>query len=294
MSIIKKVSLLSLSFICTLTIFSLARPALAQDQTSASPAPAQAANEAPKDEVSKSTNVIQNLLQNQNGESKVAAIRYVPATPQNIVRVMWALGAYDMNDIDAINNYIHRTECDLYDKYYNDEFEWRKIQVATLSYLKKYAPSFSNYIEIIQPVQIGRYDFDLQGFSIRDESELENMTALQISDSQTAGTYCGFSTNDRRFATAAVVRLKNPINIDFIRVPHSLAKEYIKFLEDKQGQLKADKVVYFRYRIRIDRFTKYEALQNIGDALIFTGKVLQIDVYADQEMFLPLFSQKFD
>ncbi len=296
MSVTKKVGLLSPYFIFALAIIFFAQAVFAQDGLETSPKPPESS---PKAEVSKSTEVLQNILQKQTGEEeakdkKLAVVRYVPATPQNIVRLMWALGAYNLNDTAAVNNYIHRTECYLYEKYYNDEFEWRKVQVATISYLKKYAEGFSNYIEIIQPVQIGRYDFDLQGFSIRNENELYNMTAIQISDSKGVYTNCNFPAEAPRFTTAAIVKLKNPINIDFIRVPHALAKEYIRFLEEKHGRLIANKEVFFRYRIRIDRFSNYESLRNLGDALVFSGKVMQIDVYADQEMFLPLFSQKFD
>ncbi|MDD3021389.1 MAG: DUF4852 domain-containing protein [Alphaproteobacteria bacterium] len=296
MFVIKKVGLLSPCLIFALAMLFFVQAVFAQNKPETS---SQSPDTTPKAEVSKSTEVLQNILQKQTGEEKakdkkLTVVRYVPATPQNIVRLMWALGAYDLNDSSAVSNYIHRIECALYDKYYNDEFEWRKVQLATVSYLKKYAEGFSNYIEIIQPVQIGRYDFDLQGFSIRNENELYNMTAIQISDSRGGYTTCNFPAEEPRFATVAIVKLKNPLNIDFIRVPHALAKEYIRFLEERHGHLVEDKEVYLRYRLRIDRFLQVESLPNIGDSLVFSGKVMQIDVYADQEMFLPLFSQKFD
>ncbi|MBE2192139.1 MAG: DUF4852 domain-containing protein [Alphaproteobacteria bacterium] len=250
-----------------------------------------------KTSIKKSSEVLHEIIQsNKENDKGAVPIRYVPANYENVMRMMWMLGAYQVSDTDAIDNYIRVSECDLYKKYYYDEFEWRKIQLATISYLQKYAYSFSNYVEIIQPVQIGRYDFDLQGFALKD-SELFNMAAIQITDNKVLSQEScklGKSYNDPRFTPTAIVKLKSPINLDFIRVPHDLAKEYIRFLEDKDGQLSEKKEVFFRYRIRIDRFMQVEQMQSIGSALIFSGQILQIDIYADREMFLPLFSQQYE
>lgn len=222
-------------------------------------------------------------------------IRYVPATRENIVRLLYFFNVVDLNDIESIDAYIRASECNLYTKYYFDEFEWRKIEMATIDYLRKYASSFSNYVEIIQPVDIGRYDFDLNGFTLDNNGELLNMKSLQISDAREMQNECGLSIEkDARFSGTAVVNLRNPINIDFIRVNHQLAKEYLQFFQDRYGSLNGNKQVYFRYRIRIDRYVKFDPDSSAGPALIFEGKVLQIDIFADQEMFLPLFSQSYE
>jgi len=99
---------------------------------------------------------------------------------------------------------------------------------------------------------------------------------------------------DARFQGTAVVTLKNPINIDFIRVPHTLAKEYLQFFEDRYGTLDGTKNVYFKYRIRIDRYSRFDPGSTAGPANIFEGKILNIDIYADQEMFLLLYQQAYE
>ncbi|MDY0028448.1 MAG: DUF4852 domain-containing protein [Pseudobdellovibrionaceae bacterium] len=226
---------------------------------------------------------------------KKETVRYVPATKENIVRLLYFFNIVELNDLSSIDAYIRSSECNLYAKYYFDEFEWRKIEMATIDYLKKYSSSFSNYVEIIQPVQIGRYDFDLNGFTLENNGELLNMKSIQISDAREMQNECGLNPEkDGRFSGTAVVNLRNPINIDFIRVNHQLAKEYLQFFEDRYGSLNGEKQVFFRYRIRLDRFLRYDPYSNAGQALIFEGKVLQIDIFADQEMFLPLFSQTYE
>lgn len=231
-------------------------------------------------------------------EEEDDVIRYVPSTHQNIIRLMWMLQAYDLKNPDDITNYLRIAECNLYKKYYGDEFEWHKIQKATASYLQKYASNFSNYVEVVQPVTIGRYDFDLQGFNIVDTPELINMTAMQISDDQDfGGKECALpKINSGRYSSSAIVKFKTPINMNFIRVPNDVAQEYLRLVSNEKKDVSRDqtKTVYFRYRVAIDRFSNFEALQNIGDVLIFSGRLIQVDVFADQDLFLPLFSQTYE
>lgn len=239
------------------------------------------------------------LLQSGNAalaQENAMNAKYAQATHASIIKLMWGFHAYDYSDLDAVDNYVRVTECGLYQKYYNDEFEWRKIQQATVSYLQKYSDSVTNYYEIVQPVTIGRYDFDLQGFPITDTPELFNMTAMQITDGQDyGGKECGLPrVTDGKFSPIAIIKFKTPINLDFIRVPKALAEEFVKFSGGFEGKGESGKQVYFRFRIRIDRFSNFASIASVGNVLIFSGKLIQLDVFADQQMFLPLYSQSYE
>lgn len=222
-------------------------------------------------------------------------ISFVTTSYSNVIKLMWKMGVFKVDNKSDIESYIKISECNLYLKYFKDDFEWRKIQTATKSYLEKYSPEFSNFFEIVQPLKIDRYDFDLKGFTLDPPNELVSVSALQMYSMQGAPTTeCGnISIGDPKYTGSAILRLKSPINIGYIRIAPELAKEYLHYVEDNQGHLER-KIAYIRYRVRIDRYMATESVQSIGVAQVFSGKVLEVNIFADREMFLPLFSQSYE
>lgn len=223
-------------------------------------------------------------------------LRYVPSSHENILRLIWLLKGFQYDDVNAINAYIKVSECSLYLKYYNDDFEWRKIQKATLDYLTKYSKSFSNYLEITQPIQVDRYDFDLRGFTLRNPQELTNVAAIQLLQTKYGITKCeGVNVDIEKYTGTSILKLKNTINIGYIRASDKVAKAYLQYVQDNSGALNQEKkIMYVRYRVRVDRYIGPETLPSIGRAQMFSGKVLQLDVFADQQLLLPIFSQKYE
>lgn len=223
-------------------------------------------------------------------------LRYVPSSHENILRLIWLLKGFQYEDVNAINAYIKVSECSLYLKYFNDDFEWRKIQKATLDYLTKYSKSFSNYLEITQPIQVDRYDFDLRGFTLRNPQELTNVAAIQLLQTKYGITKCeGVNVDVEKYTGTAILKLKNTINISYIRASDKVAKAYLQFVQENSGSLNQEKkIMYVRYRVRVDRYIGPETLPSIGRAQMFSGKVLQLDVFADQQLLLPIFSQKYE
>ncbi|HNQ91786.1 MAG TPA: DUF4852 domain-containing protein [Alphaproteobacteria bacterium] len=221
-------------------------------------------------------------------------IHYVETSYSNINKLLWLLGVYKTDNKEDVESYIKISECNLYLKYYRDDFEWRKVLLASQSYLEKYSPGFSNYFEIVQPLRIDRYDFDLKGFMLDPPGELANVGALQMYGmSGGSNTECGnIAVGSAKYTGSAVLKLKSPINISYIRIDPELAKEYLRYIEGKQGDLN-DKPAYIRYRVRVDRYITTQNIDRVGRSHIFSGKVLQVDIFADREMFLPLFSQNF-
>ena len=89
-----------------------------------------------------------------------------------------------------------------------------------------------------------------------------------------------------------MLSVSSPLNLSFIRVPLNLAQQYIKW-RAKQGIAKSDnRQAYIRYRIRIDGYEGIKNYQGLN-AFNFRGKLMRLDVFADDEMMLPLYNQVF-
>ena len=122
-----------------------------------------------------SADILQPVVQ-EVGES------YVTMTYPNLFRLAWAFDVYKSDDNAALDTYLKISECNLYKKYYKNEFEWEKIRLATKAYLDKYGKKRDIYFEYVQPLELGRYDEEIQGFPLEKAPDYISLKVLQIAD----------------------------------------------------------------------------------------------------------------
>lgn len=218
---------------------------------------------------------------------------YTQITYDNLYRLAWSYGAYGPDDIDALNIYLMVTECNLYKKFFANEFEWEKIRIATRDYLKNNKTKVPRYYEYVQPIFLGRYDYSLQGFPIIDAESFKGQKNFQFASFRGGSTLCGvFSFDFARYPSTGVLTVDSPMNFSFVRVPLKLAQKYVEW-RAKQGLGDADnRQAYIRYRIRVDDYNGIRTFEGFN-AFNFSGRLLRIDVFADQDLLLPLYNQLF-
>lgn len=220
---------------------------------------------------------------------------YVPPTYDNIARVLWALEAKDLFDDKAVDGYLQITECHLFQKFYANEFRWKKIREGTRDYLEKYKSRFPRRFEYVQPISLDRYDFALKGFPIMPDQQFVGATRLQFSGNFQGATKCPdvILQNFSGYPSGAVLNLKTPFNLSFVRVPEVLAKEYLKIVEEINIKPSEGRPAYIRFRIRVDQFLSEESIDQ-GNFANFSGALEKVEVFADRELLLPLYTQVFD
>lgn len=243
-----------------------------------------------------SLDIVEDLVnRNATGDQLNKDVKFLKPTAENIMHLMWLFGVYDPDNVDDLTAAIMKTECNLYTKHYTNDFEWRKILGATSDYFKKYSNSYSNYFEIVQPLYLGRYDFDLKGFKLLNPYEFANVSAIQISiNDEVRGPCSRGVVASPRYSTAAILNLKNPFNIDYIRVSEELAAEYLDYIKENSGSIENTKSAYLRYRVRVDKFLTQTKRKDLGNIQVFNGQILRLDIFADREMLRPLYSQTYD
>jgi len=220
---------------------------------------------------------------------------YVQTTYENLYKLAWSYDAFSSADEEDLNTYLMITECNLYNKFFQNEFEWEKIKIATRKFIADNKDKVPRYYEYVQPIFLGRYDYALQGFPIIvDAQEFKGQKNLQFAKFQAGETSCGrMDINSRRFPAEGVVSLLSPLNLAFIRVPLPLAEKYIEWRSKQQDIEEGKRQAYIRYRIRIDGYDGIKSYSLGLDAFNFNGKLMRLDVFADKELLLPLYSQVF-
>lgn len=220
---------------------------------------------------------------------------YMHLAYKNIARSIWALNGYALTDDIMIDSFVKVTECNLFKRFYEDEFEWRKIREATRAYLSKYKVSFPVRYEYVQPIFFDRYDFSLKGFALTDKSLYSVTTRFEIKNSLD-----NFEDDCNENSTAIVpgypfnviLTTRQPFSLSFVRVNEDLAKEYIRMTHNIETE-RDGRPAYIRFRVYFNRFINF---QHVGQEpyVNFGGAIESFAVYADKDLRFKIYEQSLD
>ncbi len=185
---------------------------------------------------------------------------------------------------DMLDEYAKMAYCDLYQKYFTNDFEWEKIRNHIKGDLEKYASNIQTDYEIVGDVSLDRYNFDRKGFPVVGEGHHENVGKLYLFSSGTIFSFCGQSKESPILPASYTVSLFNPFSVDILRVSPEVAKDVVaRFYQDKKKQYKR---VFARYRVKL--YDLNRTYQQDGLVAEFQGEILSIDYFIDPEL-----TQKF-
>lgn len=225
---------------------------------------------------------------------KMVETTYTQMTYENLYKLAWSYDAYSTGDEDALNTYLIITECNLYNKFFQNEFEWEKIKIATREYISANKNKVPRYYEYVQPMFLGRYDYSLQGFPILESKDFKGQKNLQFANYDAGDTSCGrFSLSNTTYPSTGVVTISSPLNLPFIRVPLNLAEKYIEWRSKQKDLDETKRQAFIRYRIRIDGYDGIKQFSAGLSAFGYHGKLMRLDVFADKDLMLPLYNQVF-
>ena len=217
---------------------------------------------------------------------------YVSITYDNLARTLWAMNVHALDDDLMVDNFLRITECNLYNKFYMNEFEWDKIRDATRKYLMKYKEDFPRRYEYIQPLYLDRYDFALKGFSLMKESAFTQSTRLEMAANVYYKSKCGGEAirHVQGYPDSVVLTTRRPFKLSFIRVNEALAKEYLAFVKGRYNDPKHGRPAYMRIRVRLDQH--YPDLHiSQGTYSNYGGVIETIEVFADRDLMFKLYEQ---
>lgn len=217
---------------------------------------------------------------------------YVPPTYDSLARAFWSLNVYSTDEEPMIDNFLMITECDLYRKFYTNEFEWKKIREATRIYLDKYKSSFTRRFEYTQPIFLDRYDFKLKGFSLMEKNVFQTSTKIEVASNLATTVKCSDIdyNNVPGYPSAMMLSVRTPFKLSFIRVNEDLAQEFLKIGDEKNLDLSGGRPAYIRFRIRADRYYGLTYVSQRPYAN-FGGVIETIEVFGDPDLMFKLYEQ---
>ena len=214
-------------------------------------------------------------------------------------KMYWAIDKLDIEDNEAIDNYLLINECMLYNQFYHNDFEWDKIREATRTHIKKTMKNFPTTIEIIMPIELARYDVDKKEFIVSEESRIMGMRRLDFSNNPFNRETCNVSGEIKHYPKNIILVLNRPFALDRVPVRPEIAEMYLEDARQEVASLSAKvqmdaykRKAFLRLKIRISRYK--ETVRSIGGDLraVVFGKIEGIEVYADDDKMKPMYISK--
>ncbi len=231
-------------------------------------------------------------------QDEVAFDGYLPLTLPNLAKAYWAVGALDLDNDDAIDNYLLITACDVYAKYFSDDFEWAKIRQATRDYIPHHLAEMPTKFSAMLRIRLGKYDISKKQYEVVEESQQNSVQKIEIvSNSETQ--VCNFSGEIAQYPKNIVVILNRPFSLSYVPVDPGIAELYNieQRLLNRKVKLNYNRNIYLRdayLRIKI-KLVRYKETIYLGKSrAVIYADLDGWDVFADQELTKPLYTYKVD
>lgn len=216
------------------------------------------------------------------------AEEYLPGTVPNLSQLYWRLHVFDVNDDRAVDNFMLINECEIYQNFHDDDFEWEDIRNAGRDMLKEKKSEFSTKFKFLMPIDLGKYDTEKGGFELISNTAFKNMRRIEISGNSMQRDICGYKGEIRDYPRNIILILNKPFNFEFLELDEHVAQAFIlrkKYRTEREHRnyrnLDYDRLAFVRIRVT---FSQYQG--NIkgrdGNALaVLYGRLDGIDIFED-------------
>ncbi len=264
---------------------SLAR---AQDQ-SGNPVVTPTASPMPKAQAAKPT--IEQSLPAEAGldSSEITVLRdnyagkYNIATLENLSKMYWRLGAFDLQDDLAIGNYVKITDCKIFTNFVNDDLEWADIVKTVRGQLEQSRGTFPLNFQFLIELHLGRYDPDLGGFPLTDKTGFTEAKRIEVDSIDARQEICYDEKAIDDYPKSIFILLPKPFTLDFIKLDEHVAQAYILRKKSEYSKLpeevrvqRYERDAYLRLRVT---FSQYHGNLNADDSTLMGILFGTIDGY---------------
>ena len=240
-------------------------------------------------------------LLDDHGRLKPVEDEYVEMSVENLSKMYWAVAMLSFDDPKNIDNYLMINECDMYRKFYHNDFEWQEIRRVTTDYIRGNLGTFSTKFEVIMPIYLDRYDLNIGKFLIQPDSQFNNVVRLETGYSRTYLNVCGEEGAIPNYPKNIVLNFNLPFTLTDIPVKPEVAEFYMQESMRQYAKLPPDKRLKFYERVAFVRL-KVTMLQFKDFVRTGTGPVKAAifarvdgyDIFADQDKRLLMYSQDSD
>ncbi|MCL2469440.1 MAG: DUF4852 domain-containing protein [Alphaproteobacteria bacterium] len=197
---------------------------------------------------------------------------------QNIIKTLIRFGAVDIYDDHIIDIYARLNECDLYLKYFRNEFVWEQIRAKLREIIQRDVKTFPVAYFYDTSLSLDRYDFKNKIYPFINQSANENVNSFVMATNKE--DFCvkekveGFPTNFRLVLRSPVsvpklplteregAALFNRLQADENALNHSVSKQQGASRRSSTIQIEPNRI-YVRFNFRVVYIAAI-AMPNVG------------------------------
>ncbi len=228
---------------------------------------------------------------------------YQKITVENLSHLYWAVGKHKLGNDEAVDNFLFINECDIYQSFASQEFEWQSIRESGKDFIRQNISSFPLRFEFVQALKVKDYDFRREGFDVLDKHKIYSTRRFEMFAANALHAICGRRDNIAHYPKVLVIELTRPFSMLFLPVEPETAKKYIASKElffkslPKHKQTKEflydSRNIYVVMKVKLFSYQGDSQTPEGIDRADVMGVLEGYDVYADQERTLLLHSESF-
>lgn len=219
---------------------------------------------------------------------------YIDPDFENLSHAYWAIGKFLETNNKAVDNFLLINECDLYQKYYYNEFEWAKLREAARLHIRRNLATFPTTFEILVPIKLGQYDTSKEQFDILEESQMTATRRIDVMVNDPAPV-CGVSDEIEDYPRNMIVVLSRPFALLNLPVKREVANDFIdNSFEDlnlNQVSKLRTRTAYLRLKIRLSQYKETIYMQQAGKRAVVMATLEGVEVYGDKKRSKLLYSK---
>ena len=214
----------------------------------------------------------------------------------------WNVGFYSPDNDNAIDEFIKINECPIYQKYREDEFEWKDIRQATREFLIANRNDFPTRYSFIIPLRFGDYDYKLKAFHLDKSSSIKSKRRFQITTSDFSRKVCTTShvVNRGGYPRVMTLEFSRPFTLTTIAISEQRAEAMLQEIREKAAKnrkIKPENLRYFYLVMNLKIFTHgglEQERNKDGFPVIRLMSILEsYQIFEDSELKRPLYGEKF-
>lgn len=210
--------------------------------------------------------------------------KYHPATYASMSALLWRFNVHDINDNNALGEFIIINNCDIYAPYVNDDFAWSRILESKKRQIQYFPQLINQRFVFSDVIQLSRFDFQRNIFHLASESIMKNMGIMSVFNMHNYDlSYCTapYQKDLELHPKQISLRLENPISIESFPIdPRGAEKLIEEFIETDNK----DRKMFSRLFIKVTAVDDHDIKGSVRDFVTYVGFLERFEIYSDIEM----------
>lgn len=207
---------------------------------------------------------------------------YVDLDYDNLINIYWALGKINTLDPQKIDDYLLLTQCDDFQKHYNNDIKWHEIRTETQKKLQKIRKEFPTKVNFILPITLERYDLNKKSFSLNRNSAFVNSRQIPLvtNFNDDKSQFCGQPEKYfEDYPSQIILSLDTPFTFDRLEIDQNAAQRLI----DNPVFQQNERQLYMQFFVDLRKYRGDEQIRTVRYSYI-TATIDHVKIFQEPEL----------